>query len=187
MTTNPFQKLLPPHKKHDDEEEAVSSGEKQALLGRVLPTPKSRQAGAMTPSHETPLGPRDSVRVWDVKMPPIKADMVQEKLVPTVGRFLGPQLRQKTSRVTIEIHSDTPQQGVKQKGGTTCGSTEDGTTGVMEGLLRGKSMKHDKNEMLHDEQYVIMRIFRRARSKRGLFGGKQDDDDDKDDEGILCT
>lgn len=128
----------------------------------------------MTPSQEHHLGPHDAVRVWDVQMPPIKADMVSGALVPTVGRVLVPALRQKTSRVTIEIHTDTGGGG-GEKGG-------DDTEVVMEGLLRGKSMRHAKNEVLHDGEFAIMRIFRRKKKGGGLFGvfgGKEDEEGDE--------
>lgn len=169
--TNPFHKILPKEKKDDNDAEASSGGEKQPLLARFLPhhTPKPNKQAAMTPSSETHPTPQDSVRVWDIRMPPIKADIsVAGKLIPRAGHFLAPQLRQTISRVTIEIHSD------KQ--------SNDGGT-VMEGILRGKSIKHEANEVLHDGEYVIMRIFRRSADKKdGLFRRNKEEDKEEDDE-----
>ena len=100
-------------------------------------------------------------------MPPIKADMVSGKLVPTIGRVLTPKLRMKTSRVTLELHSDTP-------------ASDTNVTVVVKGLLRGKSMKQVQKKELPDEEFVIMRIFRPAKKGGGglFFGGGGADDDD---------
>lgn len=187
--TNPLQKILPTPRKHADEDTPASSsgGEKQPLLGRLLPTTPKHKGATVTPSAETLLSPHDSVRVFDVKMPPITSDMVGGKLIPRVGHFLGPQLRQKRSRVSIEIHSDAPQK--QEVNDAVTGVVEgllrgdDAGTGVMEGLLRGQSVIHAKTEMLHDDEYFLMRIFRRASKKGGgLFGGHKEDDDKEDDE-----
>jgi hypothetical protein len=134
--------------------------EKQALLGGGR--------NKMTPSQEHHLTPHDAVRDSDVKMPPIKADMVNGTLIPTVGHVLVPALRQKTSRVTIEIHTDTGGGDGGEKGGNDMEA-------VMGGLLRGNSMKHGENEVLHDKEFAVLRIFRRKKKSGGRFGGKEDE------------
>jgi hypothetical protein len=135
------------------------SDEKQALLKKTTPTK----------SQEHVLGPHESVRVWDVKMPPIKEEMVSGKLVPTFGRVLGPQFRHKTSRIALEIH----YEGGGDKKATT----------AVEGILRGKSMKHSKNETLRNDEFVVLRIFRPVKhaAAGGLFGKKKQDDDNKNE------
>lgn len=188
-TSNPFQKILPSRKHNKGAPSA--SGEKQPLLGGLFSPQKDTK-----PSQEHYLGPHDSVRFWDVMMPPIKANMVHGKLIPTFSGVAVGKLHQTKSRITIEVHSDKPEKEEKGEGKSKDGGdaappppakavkAKDGATGVMEGLLRGKSMKHVDNEILHDEEYIVMRIFRPAHGP-GLFGGdgdKKGGDDDEEDE-----
>lgn len=187
---NPFQKILPPSRKHN-EGETTSSDEKQPLLGGLFSPRKGTE-----PSQEHHLGPHDSVRFWDVMMPPVKANMVHGKLIPTFSGLAIGKLHQTKSRITVEVHSDKPAEK-EEKGGEK--SEDDGGaspakavkakdgTGVMEGLLRGLSMKHVDNKVLHDEEYIVMRIFRPAHGP-GLFGRdgdeKDGDDDDEDERSV---
>jgi len=176
--SNPIQKILSPTKKQDD---TIPNNEKQALLGGTGRRKKETTPSSIS-SPEHRLTSHDVVRVWDVKMPPVKADMVNGTLLPTVGRVLVPALRQQKSRVTIEIHTDT--------GGEEKGRGDDSKAVVMEGLLRGKSLAvHEKNQVLHDEEFVIMRIFRRKKKGGGLlfgvFGGKEEEEDEE--EGTVAT
>jgi hypothetical protein len=102
-------------------------------------------------------------------MPPIKAEMISGKLVPTFGRVLGPQFRHKTSRIALEIHYE--------------GDDDKKATAEVEGILRGKSMKHSENETLRDDEFVVLRIFRPVKQAAagGLFGKREKGDDDKNE------
>jgi hypothetical protein len=147
----------------------LGGGEKQPLLLQHRRQQQPR-------SEEHVLSPHDSARFWDVKMPPIKADMVSGKLIPTIGTVVTPRLRMKQSRVTLEIHSDADDDTNKKK------KKKQEETVVVEGLLRGKSMKQVKTKELGDEEFMVMRIFRPTKKGGGFFGTKDTDKKKDDDE-----
>jgi hypothetical protein len=82
---------------------------------------------------------------------------------------LGPQFRHKTSRIALEIHYE--------------GDDDKKATAEVEGILRGKSMKHSENETLRDDEFVVLRIFRPVKQAAagGLFGKREKGDDDKNE------
>jgi hypothetical protein len=193
---SPFAKFLSPHKtkKEDDEnrgEETPQNEQKMPLLARqVVPAPPSSTSEKYSSIRST--------RSWNVKMPPPKHHMVHGKLMPSVtGTFTG-RLRQKTSKIVVEIHSPTSLLGstggspeITSKTGdsspTQSAASVKKTTPIMRGLLRGKSMIHPKTEVLHDGETVVMRILRRSKRGQRDHGDDDDDDDSDDDDQSVST
>lgn len=122
--------------------DSAASGEEKKPLVSSPPLP-----------HTPPSPPSKAraTRVWDVKMPPAKKTMVGGRLVPTMGGTVGSMLLQKKRRISVEIHVKDGE------------ANQDPSINpqVMEGLLRGESMREmSDNVELREGESVIVRLLK---------------------------
>ena len=121
-----------------------------------------------------------SMKVWDVRMPPIKKHMVSGHLVPTV-RGAARLFIQKHRRVSIEVHG--PPVYSMDSNHSTISSSTPMKSGKMQEFLKGGSPKQD-DIPLQDKDVVFVRILKLSNdhddshSPLGNDGGGDDDEED---------